>query len=69
MVINSRKVEIINMNIEKEQNCSIKDSVIKQGTYLARDGSLKLEFEERLQRAQKAVRIECFKIFEIIVSF
>ena len=45
------------MNIENEQNCSIKDSVIKQGTYLARDGSLKLEFEERLQRAQKAVRM------------
>ena len=43
------------MNIENEQNCSIKDSVIKQGTYLARDGSLKLEFEERLKRAHQAV--------------
>ena len=64
LVINSRKTEIINMNIENAQDCSIEGSVIKQvdrfkylGTYLSRDGSLKLEFEERLTRAHQAMRM------------
>ena len=62
------------MNIENFQNCSIDGSVIKQVdrfkylcTYLARDGSLKLEFEERLKRAHKAVAM--LKIFGNIVTF
>ena len=50
------------MNIENAQDCRIEGSVIKQvdrfnylGTYLSRDGSLKLEFEERLTRAHQAM--------------
>ena len=55
MLINS-----INMNVENEQNCSVEGIVIKQvdrfnylGTYLARTGSLKLEFKKRLKRANR----------------
>ena len=70
MVINSRKTEIINMNIENAQNCSIEGSVIKQVdrfkylcTYLARDGSLKLEFKERLKHAHQVMLMlkKCLK--------
>ena len=50
------------MNIENAQDCSVEGSIIKQvdrfkylGTYLSRDGSLKLEFEERLKRAHQAM--------------
>ena len=62
LVINHRKTEIMNMNIENAQNCSIEGSAIKEvdrfkylGTYLTKDGSLKLEFEERLRRAHQAM--------------
>ena len=62
LVINTRKTEIINMNIENAQDCSVEGSIIKQvdrfkylGTYLSKDGSLKLEFEERLTRAHQAM--------------
>ena len=64
LVIISRKTEIINMNIERAQNCSIEESVINQsekfkylGTYLAKDGSLKLEFEEMLEYAHQVMGI------------
>ena len=50
------------MNVENAQICSIEGSVIKQidifkylGSYLTLDGSLKLEFEERLKRGHQAV--------------
>ena len=62
LVINNRKTEIINMNVENAQDCLVEGIAIKQvdkfkylGTYLARDGSLRLEFEERLKRANQAM--------------
>ena len=62
LIINSGKTEIINMNMENPQDCVVGGTVIKQvekfkylGTYLSKDGSLKLEFEERLKRANQAM--------------
>ena len=62
LVINSGKTEIINMNVENPHDCIVGETIIKQvekfkylGTYLSKDGSLKIEFEERLKLANRAM--------------
>ena len=62
LVINCRKTEIINMNMDNAQDCLIEGTIVKQverfkylGTYLVKGGSLNLEFEERLKRANQAM--------------
>ena len=62
LVINSRKTEIMNMNLENAPDCVVEGNTIRQvdkfkylGTYLAKDGSLTSEFEERLKKANQAM--------------
>ena len=60
--INRKKTEIINMNMQNPEECVIDGSIVKQvdrfkylGTILAKDGSLNLEYDERLRRANQAM--------------
>ena len=62
LVINSRKTEIMNMNLENAPDCVVEGNIIRQvdkfkylGTYLAKDGSLSSEFEERLKKVNQAM--------------
>ena len=64
LVINSRKTEIMNISIENAQDCMAEVTTIKQddkfrylGTYLAKDRSLRLEFDERLKKIHQAMGI------------
>ena len=60
--INCKKTEIINMNMQNPDDCVIDGRAVKQvdrfkylGTILAQDGSLNLEFDERLRKANQAM--------------
>ena len=62
LIINCAKTEMINMNIANPRACVIGGRVVKQvekfkylGTLLSMDGSLKVEFEERLRKANQAM--------------
>ena len=64
LVINNGKTEIMNMNIENAQDCITEAMIIKQvnmftylGTYLVKDGSLNLEFKERIKKAHQAMGV------------
>ena len=62
LIINCAKTEMINMNIANPRACVIWGRVVKQvekfkylGTLLSMDGSLKVEFEARLRKANQAI--------------
>ena len=62
LVINSRKTEIMNINIENAHDCFVEGTTINQvdkfkylGTIVAKDGSLGFEYEERRRRAHQAM--------------
>ena len=60
--INCTKTEIIHMNICNPEDCVIEGRIVKQvdrfkylGTILAKDGSLNLEYDERIRKANQAM--------------
>ena len=62
LVINQEKTEIINININDPYDCTIENTQIKQvdkfkylGTIRAKDGSLNLEYKERLLKANQVM--------------
>lgn len=61
LVINCAKTEIINMNINIPRDYVISGRIAKKesfkylGTFLSKDGSLKVEFGERLTEANQAM--------------
>ena len=62
LVIHCAKTEIMNMNIDNPRHCVIDGRIVKKaesfkylGTFLSKDGSLKVEFEEMLRKANQAM--------------